>query len=122
MMFAKAEQQRYNWVEMNQRQLRMDLYKNVVDHVGSSDVTIQDIGRKVILPATHIGSPRDMLSRFQDAMAVIREKGKPSLFITMTCNPNWKEIQDQLLEGQKPEDRPDLEARVFKMKFDETNG
>ena len=101
MMFAKAEQQRYNWVEMNQRQLRIDLYKNVVDHVGSSDVTIQDIGRKVILPATHIGSPRDMLSRFHDAMAVIREKGKPSLFITMTCNPNWKEIQDQLLEGQK---------------------
>ena len=60
-----------------------------------------------------------MLSRFQDAMAVIREKGKPSLFITMTCNPNWKEIQEQLLEGQKEKDRPDLEARVFKMKFDE---
>ena len=85
MMFSKAEQQRYNWLEMNQRQLRMDLYTNVVDHVGQSDVRIQDIGRKVILPATHIGSPRDMQARFQVTMAVVREKEKADLFITGTC-------------------------------------
>lgn len=27
----------------------------------------------------------------QDAMAIVRAKGKPSLFITMTCNENWPE-------------------------------
>ena len=71
MMFSKAEQQRYNWVEMNQRQLRMELYKNVVDHMGQSDVNKQEIGRKVILPATHIGSPRDMRSRYVSSKKII---------------------------------------------------
>ena len=29
----------------------------------------------------------------------------------------WKEIQDELLQGQKAEDRPDLVSRVFQMKL-----
>uniref|UniRef100_A0A914Z2E1 Helitron helicase-like domain-containing protein n=1 Tax=Panagrolaimus superbus TaxID=310955 RepID=A0A914Z2E1_9BILA len=55
---------------------------------------------------------------YQDAMAIVRRFGKPDLFITMTCNPNWKEILENLLEGQTPADRPDLVARVFKQKKD----
>uniref|UniRef100_A0AC35GIV3 Helitron helicase-like domain-containing protein n=1 Tax=Panagrolaimus sp. PS1159 TaxID=55785 RepID=A0AC35GIV3_9BILA len=51
---------------------------------------------------------------YQDAMAIVRRFGKPDLFITMTCNPNWTEIVENLL----PEDRPDLIARVFKQKKD----
>jgi len=43
--------------------------------------------------------------------------GKPDLFITMTCNPNWDEIQQNLLPGQKPWQRPDLIARVFEQKL-----
>ena len=43
--------------------------------------------------------------------------GNPDCFITMTCNPNWKEIQDQLLPGQKAEDRPELITRIFKLKL-----
>ncbi|TKR76293.1 hypothetical protein L596_017452 [Steinernema carpocapsae] len=43
---------------------------------------------------------------YQDAMALVREFGKPDFFITFTCNPQW------------PEDRPDLVARVFKNKLD----
>ena len=31
----------------------------------------------------------------------------------MTCNPNWPEIQNNLLPGQTTQDRPDLVARVF---------
>lgn len=34
----------------------------------------------------------------------------------MTCNPNWREIKENLLPGQQPSDRPDLTARVFDMK------
>ena len=83
------------------------------------DVTPEknEIGKQIILPATHIGSPRDMHARFQDAMAVCAHYGKPHLFGTVTCNPNWNEIQDELLPGQKVEDRPDLIARVFKLKL-----
>ena len=48
---------------MDQAHLRTDLYQNVVDQIRASDVSGEDIGRQIILPATHIGSPRDMHSR-----------------------------------------------------------
>jgi len=47
----------------------------------------------------------------------VRKYHKPDFFITYTCNPKWPEIQESLLEGQKPEDRPDLLARIFNEKF-----
>ncbi|XP_075494884.1 uncharacterized protein LOC142532481 [Primulina tabacum] len=50
-------------------------------------------------------------------MALVRTFGKPDLFITMTCNPEWKEIKDNLKEGQKAQDRPDLTSRVFRAKL-----
>ena len=34
----------------------------------------------------------------------------------MTCNPNWKKIQENLLPGQKASDRPELVARVIHLK------
>jgi hypothetical protein len=43
--------------------------------------------------------------------------GKPSLFVTFTCNPTWKEIQDALLPGQTWEDRADIVNRVFHLKL-----
>jgi hypothetical protein len=35
------------------------------------------------------GGARDMNNRYRDAMATVRRYGKPSFFITMTCNPDW---------------------------------
>ena len=37
----------------------------------------------------------------------------------MTCNPKWPEIQNNLLPGQEALDRPDVVARVFKLKKDQ---
>ena len=51
-------------------------------------------------------------------MAAVRKMGKPDLFITFTCNPNWREIVEELRFNEKPQDRNDLIARVFKMKLD----
>ncbi|XP_031095112.1 uncharacterized protein LOC115999399 [Ipomoea triloba] len=46
-------------------------------------------------------------------------KGYPNLFITFTCNPKWPEIQHYTgIRGLRAEDRPDIVARVFKMKLD----
>ena len=58
-----------------------------------------------------------MALQYQDAMAMVREFGKPDLFITFTCNPKWKEITENLLIHQKANDRPDLIARVFFQKL-----
>ena len=35
------------------------------------------------------------------------------MFITMTGNPKWIAVQENLLEGQQPFDRPDVMNRVF---------
>ena len=106
-------------MEMNQDKLHADVYKNVVDHLLAADVEVDDIGKQIILPATHPGLPRDMNAKFQDAIAICYKygKGKIDSFVTVTSNPNWREVQEQLLPGQKAEDRPDLISRVFNLKL-----
>ncbi|CAB3250344.1 unnamed protein product [Arctia plantaginis] len=76
-----------------------------------------DIGNAFILPSSYIGSPRNMQEYIQDAMTYVRHYGRPDLFITFTCNPNWEEIQTLLLPGQQAIHRHDLTARVFKQKL-----
>ncbi|XP_042226262.1 uncharacterized protein LOC121869140 [Homarus americanus] len=49
-------------------------------------------------------------------MAFVRHYGRADYFITMTCNPHWPEIVDNLAPGQESHDRPDIVARVFKLK------
>ncbi len=71
----------------------------------------------VILPSTFNGSPRAMNENYKDAMALVRKFGKPDLFITMTCNPSWQEITNNLEGLQKVEHRPDLVSRVFQIKL-----
>jgi hypothetical protein len=58
-----------------------------------------------------------MTQLFQDAMAIVRHLGKPDLFITITCNPDWPEIRDAMFEEQTAVDQPDLVARVFSMRL-----
>ncbi|CEP09140.1 hypothetical protein, partial, partial [Parasitella parasitica] len=60
-----------------------------------------------------------MVQLYQDVMNSFRRFGKPNLFITFTCNSAWSEIADGLLVHQKPVDRPDLCARVFRQKLKE---
>lgn len=58
-----------------------------------------------------------MQERTQDALVYARHYGCPHLFITFTCNPKWVEITKELWEGQKPSDRHDILARVFRQKL-----
>ena len=37
-----------------------------------------------------------MRRRYMDAMDLVRRFGKPDIFLTMTCNPNWDEIKHEL--------------------------
>ncbi|KAF0733284.1 hypothetical protein AaE_009197 [Aphanomyces astaci] len=84
------------------------------------------MGHRVILPATFTGSDRFMARSYQNSMAMVRKFGKPTFFITFTCNPQWQEIVDGLAFFQhwsglgKPTPghyRGDLICRVFKMKL-----
>ncbi|PIA65100.1 hypothetical protein AQUCO_00100527v1 [Aquilegia coerulea] len=75
-----------------------------------------DIGKKFILPSTHLGSPRHMYEIYQDSMAITRYYKHPDIFMTVTANPKWPEIQNKFKPGQAALDRPDLVARVFELK------
>ncbi|SCZ94207.1 BZ3500_MvSof-1268-A1-R1_Chr12-2g03754 [Microbotryum saponariae] len=50
-------------------------------------------------------------------MACVVKYGKPSLFITVTCNPDWPKIKAALGPNDQACNRPDLIARVFEAKL-----
>ena len=60
-----------------------------------------------------------MKNLYLDSMAIVRKYGKPDLFITFTCNPRWPEVQRALFDHQRPPNRPDITARVFRLKLKE---
>lgn len=76
-----------------------------------------DVGRMSYLPEQFVGGPRDMMARYQDVMTSVLYHGAPSLFITMTANPRWDEVQKSLPFAQTAADRYDIISRVFKAKL-----
>jgi len=120
--YVKIEKDRINFCKQNQKQLRAETYQELIDIdnylANAANNNDAHIGKMIIFPLTFVGSPRNMLQHYQDAMAIVRKYGKPDIFITMTCNPNWREIKENLLPNQQPSDRPDICARVFNIKKD----
>ena len=131
--WINIESQRLIYQALNQKALRADTYQNVreatderireagsrADNLHTDDHQTPAIGRK-ILASSFIGSPRWWNAKFQDAMAICRAFRKPDMFITMTCNPQWTEIQDHLFNNDdSPQNRADVVARVFKLKRDQ---
>ncbi|XP_055938124.1 uncharacterized protein LOC129968294 [Argiope bruennichi] len=94
-MYAKVESERLWFIRYNQAKLRSEEYIHLRDAVvGNIDRNLNpnDIGNAFILPSSYIGSPWNMQEYIQDAMTYVRHYGLSDLFITFTCNPNWKEI------------------------------
>ncbi|XP_021985882.1 ATP-dependent DNA helicase PIF1-like [Helianthus annuus] len=52
-------------------------------------------------------------------MTLVQDEGKPDIFLTMTCNPKWPKIYDNLHVGQTAQDRPDIVSRVFRAKLED---
>ena len=115
-MYTVIEQARLNYLRFNQKQIRAELYNGLQDALISGD-SATNVGQRIILPSSFTGGPRQMHKLYQDGMAIVRVFGKPDLFITITCNPKWPEIQNALLSGQTAQDRPELISRVFNMKL-----
>ena len=101
---------------MHQAQIRADLYNGLADAIVRHEVDASTLGRRIVLTSSFLSSDRFIQQLFQDSMAIVRYFGKPTLFITFTANPNWKEIQDELFPMQAATDRPDLIARVFHLR------
>ena len=115
--FCKIELMRLRFIKSNQQKLRADLYQGVMDSIQRGDV--EQSGRAIILPSSFTNSDRFMHQQYHNAMALVHEFGKPTFFLTVTCNVNWPKIQTQLKPGQTPCNRPDITCRVFKQKLDQ---
>ncbi|KAL3834092.1 hypothetical protein ACJIZ3_008828 [Penstemon smallii] len=121
-MYIKLETSRLDYYrsEQLQTEIRTESFQGIVDSLLIDDqVSPNNVGQRIVLPSSFIGGPRDMRKRYVNAMALVQRYGKPDVFLTMTCNPGWKEIIEHLLPCQKADDRPDLIARVFKAKLEE---
>ena len=123
-----VEGARMRFYKNNQDTLRVDLYSGLQDAFsfqpnqtntsGSTPNNIQgpeteSLGQMVVLPASHTGSPRYMYKHYLDALAICRECQKFDLLITITCNPKWDAVKENLFPGQQPKKRVDIVDRVF---------
>ena len=117
--FVACETTALDWLRGHQQNIRADVYNGLADTLIRADVSASQLGRRFILPASFTGGDRFMQQLFQDSMAIVRFFGKPTFFITFTANPRWPEIVRELKPGQQPTDRPDLIARVFRLKVAE---
>ncbi|XP_074293065.1 uncharacterized protein LOC141619971 [Silene latifolia] len=116
-MYVKIENTRLDYFRNNQETIRAELYQGIIDTVGNGECRATNVGKRVILPPTFLGGPRDMKKRYLNSMALVHRFGKPDLFVTMTCNAGWPEIKELLTAGEEAQNRPDLVARVFRAKL-----
>ncbi len=109
-MFSSVEDSRLNYVRLHV-QKRIAAWSEL-------DETIDAEGGhragRIYLPSSFMESPRKQRKLIADGLAVVRRLGKPTYFITITCNPNWPEIQDHPeMHGQNASDRPDLTCHIL---------
>ena len=113
MAFLREQNQKLRWIKDNQKQIRAETYNILRENVQSEGETGYEHGKRVILPASYYGSVRWYRKKNLESLAIVRKKGNPHLFITMTCNPNHPQILRALPHGFMPGDRPDIVLRVF---------
>ncbi|KAL8115589.1 hypothetical protein AgCh_022185 [Apium graveolens] len=119
--FSTIEQTRLWWFRTHQTTIRNELYSHICDSVRRGDVDASNTGKGVILPAGVVGSKRYMQQNFQDALAVCRHVGHPDIFLTMTSNPFWDEIQKMMVfvPGCITANCPDIVSRLFRLKLEQ---
>ncbi|KAL5133594.1 ATP-dependent DNA helicase PIF1 [Glycine soja] len=118
--YCMIESQKLNYVRQHQQQLRVDKYINLTGSNDHPQTIGRDIGKRIILPSNFVGGQRYMEQLYFDGMAICGHLGFPDLFLTMTCNPTWPEIQRKVTQSNlTPNNCPDIITRVFKIKLNQ---
>ncbi|XP_022003820.2 uncharacterized protein LOC110901291 [Helianthus annuus] len=117
--YTMIESERLFYIRRQQTHLRSDSFENIRNANNEGNKDMSKMGTRVILPSSFTGGSRYMMQNYLDAMALCKWFGYPDFFITITCNPKWPEVKRFLKDTIiKPEDRPDILCRIFKMKLD----
>ncbi|XP_076951980.1 uncharacterized protein LOC143625563 [Bidens hawaiensis] len=114
------EQNRLDYVRLNQNLFRTEFLQGVHDAIAKGDTEGRSVGKCVILPSSFTGGPRYMYKHYHDALAICRVYGNPQFFITFTCNVKWQEIVRYMTQfpSFKAQDKPDIVCRVFNLKVE----
>ncbi|KAF7835632.1 uncharacterized protein G2W53_010491 [Senna tora] len=116
--FTSVEGQRTAYVRFHQNWLRSENYVTLSVTLSRGHVSLTSVGKRIILPSSFTGGERYSCENFQYAMTICTTTGFPDLFITFTCNPKWPKLERLFNQLDcKPEDRPDLVSRIFKIKL-----
>ncbi|SGY53590.1 BQ5605_C006g03778 [Microbotryum silenes-dioicae] len=99
------------YLQLDQENLRLTTGQGIIS------LTPDQVGCLVILGSMFKNRPRENTQRYQDAMVCVVKYGKPSLFITVTRNPEWPEIKAALGPNDQACNRPELIARAFEAKL-----
>ncbi|WVZ93288.1 hypothetical protein U9M48_039282 [Paspalum notatum var. saurae] len=116
---AMEDEDRLDYIARNQSKLRAEYIQGIFDAIEKGMYEANQIGKKVFLPSSHVGSRRYIIQNYHDGIAICHAYGSPDLFITFTCNPRWPELLGALIQGEQPNDRPDIIVRVFHMKLEQ---
>jgi hypothetical protein len=117
---ACIDENRLTYILNNQDKLRIENLQGISDAVSKGCINSEEMGKTIVLPASHIGGRRYMIQNYHDSIAICRVHGPPDFFVTFTCNAKWPEIIESLYHcGQKNSDAPDIAIRIFHMKLQE---
>jgi hypothetical protein len=115
-MYSRVEEERINFI----RQGRQRQWQRRQASMGTVDgnVTLTETEAwQSSLPSSFLGSRAWCSNQVADSLALCRQFGRPSLFITMTTNPRWPEIEDKLGRDQTASDLPQVVVRVSRAKM-----
>ena len=114
--WAKCQDNDLNFIRGNQKLLRRETYQ-CIKNARAKGKHLSDVGTEMnILPSSFTESPRYLMGKYQDALAMLRQfKSKPDLFITFTANEKWAEITEAIAQHPNLTNshRDDIIARVF---------
>ena len=117
-MYVRIESSRLHFIRQNQTILRSEVDNNLTVYF-ESYINASTVGRRVILPSSFNGYPRNIFQNFLDAISIVQHFGKPSFFVTNTCNPSWPKIVNNIGVGETSNFRPDIMVLAFKSKLKE---
>jgi hypothetical protein len=78
---------------------------------------IDEPKRESYLPDSVYGPQCHLSVLAKNALVLVSEYGCPHVFLTLTCNPEWPEIQSQLINGQTAFECPDMTVPVYKSRL-----
>ena len=81
-MYVKIESTRLDFHRNTDKrnQMHTELYQGIVDSISQGEASSSNIGKRILLPRSFIGGPRDMKRRYMDSMALVQRYGKPDIF------------------------------------------